>query len=319
LLRQVTRDPAMLIWLDGRFNVRGKPNENYGREIMELFALGVGNYTETDVKQLARAFTGWQINDGKGVLNGKLFDDGEKEVFGKKGRFDADAAIDLILAQPAAPRFLARKILREFLHAQPTDLQIDHYATRLLATDWDIKAVLTELLSSRLFYSDWAYRAKIKSPAELAIGSALVLGGKVNTQFLREEMSKMGQSLMYPPNVKGWDGEAAWINSNTVLVRFNLAMAITSQRRDQEYAKRSDLQTTLKKLQADDAEEVVDDYARVLLDGAISSDTRGKLIEFMNRNEKDEPAMFKPTPPFINSKVRGVLHIMMSTPEYQLA
>jgi hypothetical protein len=108
LLKEIGRDPAMLVWLDGQFNRKGKPNENYGRELQELFTLGIGNYTETDVKEIARAYTGWRIRDEEGVLDPHAFDDGEKEIYGKKGKFNDEGVIDLILAHPACPKHIAR-------------------------------------------------------------------------------------------------------------------------------------------------------------------------------------------------------------------
>jgi uncharacterized protein (DUF1800 family) len=318
LLVAVTKDPAMLIWLDGRTNRKGKANENYGREIMELFTLGVGNYTEQDVKELARAFTGWQINGNESALNEKLFDDGEKTIFGVKGKFGAEQAIDLILKQPAASKFLARKMLRAFVHPTPADEHVAHYASRLVDSDWTINTVLREMLGSRLFFSDFAYRSKIKSPAEMAVGAALMVGGKVNAQFLREEMGKMGQNLLYPPNVKGWDGEQAWINSNTVLVRFNLGLSLATQRRDNEFARRTDFEAYLKQNNIKTAADVIDYYGRLMFDGRLPTEDRAELIEYMNRNERNEPAQFVLNGGTINSKVRGVLHLMMSMPEYQL-
>jgi uncharacterized protein (DUF1800 family) len=318
LLLSVTKDPAMLVWLDGRSNRKGRANENYAREIMELFTLGVGKYTENDVKQLARAFTGWRIEDNRGTFNPKEFDDGEKEIFGEKGNFDAAGAIDLILKQPAAPKFLAKKILAAFVHPKPTDEQIDHYAKRLLATEWNIKIVLREIFASRMFFSDFAYRSKIKSPAELAIGAALIVGGKVNASFLREEMSKMGQNLLFPPTVKGWDGEETWINSNTVLERFNLGMSLATQRRDNEFARRADLQNDLKQHNVTSGREFIDFYTQLMFDGKLATYFRGELIEYMNRNERNEPAMFTLNPGMVSTKARDVLHLMMSMPEYQL-
>jgi uncharacterized protein (DUF1800 family) len=318
LVVSIQRDPAMLVWLDGRTNRKGKPNENFAREVMELFTLGVGNYSEDDIKQLARAFTGWQINGDDAKFEKSQFDDGEKEAFGQKGSYDAIAAIELILAQPAAPRFLSKRLLRGFVNPQPTDEQIEHYAQRLTSNEWNIRATLHEILSSRMFYSEWAYRSKIKSPVELAVGSVLVMGGKVNTQFLREQLAKMGQSLLFPPNVKGWDGEEAWINANTVLQRFNLGMALATQRQENEFARRADLDSWIKKLGAQKASDVVEAYGRMMLDGQLDPQARASMIEFMNRNEKNEPTLFTPSPGMVNSRVRDMLHLMMSMPEYQL-
>src|SRR4029079_5251665 len=130
----------------------------------------------------------------------------------------------------------------------------------LLDSDWNIKLVLREMFASRMFFSEWAYRSKIKSPSELVIGSAIAMGGKPNMQFLREQLSKMGQNLLYPPNVKGWDGQEAWINSNTVLVRFNFGMSIATQRSQggpEVMARGNDLETPLKSMNVKTADDVI--------------------------------------------------------------
>jgi uncharacterized protein (DUF1800 family) len=326
LLVAVAQDPAMLIWLDGKDNRRGKPNENFAREVMELFALGIGNYTEDDVKQLARAFTGWRLensgNDYSVVFHSEQHDTEEMTIFGETGHFDCVSAIDLILKQPAAPKHLAQKMLRAFVHPHPTDEQIAHYGQRFLDNDWNVKTVLREMLTSKMFYSDWAYRSKIKSPAELVIGSAIAMGGKPNMSFLRESMAKMGQNVLFPPNVKGWDGEEAWINSNTVLVRFNYGMTIATQRNpggNEPMARQNDLETPLKAMEIKTADQVVDAYARLFLDGKLQTGEREKLIDYMNRDRNDQPKAWVLNHESVNSKVRDMIHVMMATPEYQLA
>lgn len=317
LLIAVAKDPAMLIWLDGRYNRRGRPNENFAREVMELFTLGVGQYTEKDVLELARAFTGWTIVDGKAKFNKDAFDDREKTIFGRKGRYGVEEAIDLLLQRPAAPKFLAERLLKEFVNPKPLPDHIDHYAGRLLASRWDLKAVMREILSSRLFFSDWAIRSKIKSPIEMVVGGALVMGGKVNMVFIRESATKMGQTILQPPNVKGWDGEQTWINSNTVLVRFNYGLALATQR-GEEFAKRSPLEKDLLKRNLTSAEQVVDYLATLLLDNRLQPKFRRQLIDYMAAGN-GKKVEFKLTSDKPNDKVRGLLHLMMSTPEYQLA
>ena len=326
LLVAVAQDAAMLVWLDGKDNRRGKPNENFAREVMELFALGIGNYTEDDVKQLARAFTGWRIeqsgNDYSVVFHSEQHDVEEMTIFGETGHFDCASAIDLILKQPAAPKHLAQKMLRAFVHANPTDEQIAWYAKRFLDNDWNIKTVLREMLTSKMFFSEWAYRSKIKSPAELVIGSAIAMGGKPNMAFLRESMAKMGQNILFPPNVKGWDGEKAWINSNTVLVRFNYGMTIATQRNpggNEPMARQNDLETPLKAMEIKTANQVIDAYARLFLDGRLPAGARDKLIDYMNRDRNDQPKPWVLNHDSVNSKVRDMIHVMMSTPEYQLS
>jgi uncharacterized protein (DUF1800 family) len=320
LVVSVSRDPAKRVWLDGPNNKKGKANENFGRELMELFTLGVGNYTEHDVKQVSRCFTGWTISyqERKSNFDPKKFDAGEKEIFGQKGNFDGPAAIDLILKQPAASKYLAKKILSEFVHPEPTPEQIDHYAGRLVDLKWEIRPLMKELFASRMFFSDWSYRSKIKSPCELVIGVALALGGIPNTQFLRESMSRMGQPLLYPPSVKGWDGGEDWINANTVLQRFNFGMYAATQRRD-EFARRSDLEKPFTDQQIKTAAQIADFYAGILLDGKMRPEMRSELIDYMNRGERNERIVFTMKPQLINTKVRGVLHLFTTSPEFQLA
>lgn len=318
LVIAVGRDPAMLIWLDGRHSRKGKPNENYARELMELFTLGVGNYTEQDVRELSRCFTGWRIEGNRSRRFDKEWDDGEKTVLGRKGRFDDGQAVDVLLAQPAAARFLARRLLREFVHPTPPTALEEALAQRVVKLDWQLKPIVRELLLSRVFFSDYAYRARIKSLVELAVGTALALGGKVNTDYLRDMIGRMGQSLLFPPNVKGWDGERSWINANTVLVRFNLGMVLATQRGRREFVRRNDLDEYLREHELSAAEPIVEHFARLLLDGEIDATLREKLVDYMQRNEKNEPAPFKLSAGTVNSKIRGMLHLMMSTPQFQL-
>jgi uncharacterized protein (DUF1800 family) len=318
LLIAVGRDPAMLIWLDGNNSRKGRPNENYSRELMELFTLGAGSFSEGDVRQLSRAFTGWQVRAGEPVLEPAQFDDGEKEIFGSKGSFNSESAVDLILQQPPAARFLARKLLEEFVHPDPPQEYVEHYASRALSHQWQIKPLLREILTSRMFFSEWAYRSRIKSPAELCIGAAVAVGGKIETRFVRESMARMGQNLLFPPNVGGWKGGEQWINANTVLVRFNYGLAL-AQHRGNDFARRPDLQAMLTSAGVKSADEVIDYYARVLLDGRLPEAARPRLLDYMNRNEKGEPRPFEMTGGSINAKARGVVHLMMAVPEFQLA
>jgi len=316
LLVEVGRDPAMLLWLDGNASNKRGPNENYAREVMELFTLGIGNYEERDVKELARCFTGWRI-DGEGSRRDKgAFDAGEKTLFGRRGKFDDADACDLLLGHPACAPFVARKLLAEFVHPRPLPEHVEHYAGRLKANDWQIAATLREIVASRLFFSDWAYRAKIKSPADLVIGGMYALGAGGNAAFAREQMNRMGMSLLFPPTVKGWDGEAQWINSNTVLQRFNFGLDLVRQR-DNEFFQKTRFDEYLKRHDLTTAERVVDHYAQTLLDGDLG-DGRARLVDYMNRNEKNEPAKFEPKGNAVRSKVKGVLHLMMGTPEFQL-
>jgi uncharacterized protein (DUF1800 family) len=313
LLLAVTKDPAMLLWLDGSRNKRGRPNENYAREVMELFTLGIGHYTEKDVQELARSFTGYQVLDEKVEFVPVAFDDGTKTVLGKTGRFDAQAAVDLLLDQPAAPRFIAWKLLKEFIHPEPRPEHVEHYAARLLHHRWEIKPVLKELLASRLFFSTYAWRSKIKSPCEVVVGTILALESTRDSTYACTAMNDMGQALLAPPSVKGWDGGEAWINANTILHRYNFALDLLD---------RQDAAKAVARFEAQNLrtpEQIVDHLAAVLLDGALSTASRTKLLNYLSSDEHGKPWTFKLSTESFKHRVHGVAHLMMCMPEYQLA
>jgi hypothetical protein len=313
LVLGVTKDPAMLLWLDGSKNKRGRPNENYAREVMELFTLGIGHYTERDVQELARAFTGYQVLDETVAFYPAAFDDGEKTVLGKTGKLDAESAVDLLLSQAAAPKFIAWKLLREFVHPVPEQGQVDHYAARLVHYGWEIKPVLREILTSRLFFSDWARGSKIKSPCELVVGSMLALECRKDASFAQQSMVRMGQALLAPPSVKGWDGEEIWINANTLLQRYNFGLDLLN-RQDAERMvalyERRELRTP---------ERIVDHLVGVLLDGVIGKYARARLVDYMGQDEGGKYKAFKLNGEMYANRVRGAAHLMMCTPQYQVA
>jgi len=223
LLVLMSQDPAMIWWLDNRLNVKENPNENFAREIMELFALGVGNYTEEDIREAARAFTGWTSEHLEFIDRKENHDEGEKTVFGRTGNFDGYQIIDLILEQEAAPRFIAGKLYRYFsreelseeLHAELAQVLRDH--------DWELKPFLTTLFLSRDFYSPASYATQIKSPVVMAVSTARKLGldAVPGTPDFRSFCQLQGQELLYPPNVAGWPGGRTWINPATLIARAN--------------------------------------------------------------------------------------------------
>jgi hypothetical protein len=313
LLLAVTKDPAMLLWLDGSKNKRGHPNENYAREVMELFTLGIGHYTERDVQELARALTGYQVLDEAVAFYPAAFDDGAKTILGKTTNFNAESAVDLLLEQPAAPRFIAWKMLKEFVHPQPEEAHVEHYAGRLRHYGWEIKPVLREILSSRLFFSDWARGSKIKSPCELVVGTMLALETRRDAGMARQAMNNMGQALLAPPSVKGWDGEELWINANTILQRYNFTLDLLNR---QDAARMAAIyeQRGLRK-----AEQVVDHLASVLLDGVISKYARARFVDYLWQDEAGKLSPFKLTAETFSRRVVGAAHLMMCTPQYQVA
>jgi uncharacterized protein (DUF1800 family) len=313
LLLAVTKDPAMLMWLDGSKNKRGRPNENYAREVMELFTLGIGHYTEKDVQELARAFTGYQVLDEAVEFYPAAFDDGVKTVLGRTGNLNAESAVDLLLGQAAAPRFIAWKLLKEFVHPQPEQAHVEHCAGRLLHYGWEIKPVLREILTSRLFFSDWARGSKIKSPCELVVGTMLALETRRDAAMARQAMNNMGQALLAPPSVKGWDGEELWINANTILQRYNFTLDLLNRqdaaRMVANYERRG-LRTS---------DQVVDHLASVLLDGVIGRYPRARLVDYLGQDEAGKFSPFKLTAETFSTRVVGAAHLMMCTPQYQVA
>lgn len=226
LLQGVSRDSAMLVWLDSNENVKAHPNENFAREVMELFTIGVGNYTENDVRGAARAFTGWHINGDDGfVMNEAEHDAGSKTVLSKTGNWDGDDVLRILLEQPACGDFLAAKLYRFFVgEVAPPKKLLDPLAAQLRGSDFDIGATVATILRSRLFFSEHAYQKRIKSPVEFVLGAVRAAWpGPIATVDLVAPLESMGQSLFAPPNVKGWTGGKNWLTDATLLARHNFA------------------------------------------------------------------------------------------------
>jgi uncharacterized protein (DUF1800 family) len=226
LLRAVAKDPAMLVYLDGASNRRGQPNENFAREVMELFTLGEGNYTELDVKEAARAFTGWSLDRARGefVFRPLLHDDGAKTVLGREGPLRGEDVIEILLAQPQTARFVLGKLWREFVSAGPASererIELEHAARVFRETGWSIRLALRELLTSEAFWAGANRAALIKSPADLVIGTLRQFEIDFSDPLpFVVLLRQLGQDLFAPPNVRGWPGGHAWINSQTLLAR----------------------------------------------------------------------------------------------------
>ncbi|MEM7455640.1 MAG: DUF1800 domain-containing protein [Planctomycetota bacterium] len=224
LVREISCDVATLIYLDSEDNRKTRPNENYARELMELFCLGPGNYTEQDIKEIARCFTGWEVRRGRFNFNPYQHDEGTKAFLGASGDFDGNDAVGIVLEQPAAARFIARKLIRFFVFddLEISDELAEPVAVRLRETSFNIGSALRMILESELFFSEHAIGHKIKSPVELAVGFLHFFNATTNMQQLSDRLAGLGQLPLYPPNVKGWDGGKTWINASTVLARANL-------------------------------------------------------------------------------------------------
>lgn len=222
LLHAASKDPAMVIYLDAATNRKEKPNENFAREVMELFTLGEGHYSEQDIKEAARAFTGWSVErrDGQFVYRSMWHDGGEKTIFGKTGRFDGDEVLDLLLARKETSEFLVTKLWREFVSPQPDRGEVERIATILREQHYEMKTALRALFLSKSFWDPENRAALVKSPTELVVGSlrALQISVPDPSPFIRT-LHVLGQDLFAPPNVKGWPGNDVWINASTLLER----------------------------------------------------------------------------------------------------
>jgi uncharacterized protein (DUF1800 family) len=224
MVHEVSKDPAMLLYLDSASNRKTHPNENYARELMELFCLGEGNYTEQDVQQLARCFTGWEIRRKSFRFNPYQHDSGLKTLLDRQGIESGEEAIDAVLAHRSMPTFIAGKLVRFFVcdEPNPTAEFLEPLAEVFRKSDFTIEPLVRTILSSKLMLSDWSVGKKVRSPIDFMVESIRSLQVTTNLDRLAKGLDGIGQALFNPPNVKGWDGGRAWINSSTLIGRSNL-------------------------------------------------------------------------------------------------
>ncbi|GDY07758.1 MAG: DUF1800 domain-containing protein [Planctomycetota bacterium] len=296
VLHGIAKDVAMLLWLDSNSNRKRHPNENFSREVMELFSLGVGNYSEHDIQEAARAFTGWYVRDGEFWFNAIQHDTGEKVVFTKRGNFDGGDVVELCLEHPACPRFLAFKLLRQFVEPSPSKEHIDALAARIRQHNFEWRPILRELFASRLFFSEPARQSIIKSPVELLLGAVRQLKGKPNLQAIAWLSAELGQDIFEPPTVKGWDGGRLWISSTTLIQRANFATALlkSNQLGSISFAGLR-------------VEDDVNYFVELLLARDVGPDAVAELRQFM-KNQTGDPEI----------RLRSLVQFMMQMPEYQL-
>lgn len=296
MLHDMAKDVAMLIWLDSNSNRKRHPNENFAREVMELFSLGVGNYSEHDIQEAARAFTGWHVRNGEFWFNAIQHDTGEKTVFGKRGNFDGGEILELCLEHPACPRFLAFKLLRQFVEPSPSREHIDALANRIRHHNFEWSPVLRELFSSRLFFAESSRHSLIKSPIELLIGAVRQLHAMPNLQSLARLSAELGQDLFEPPTVKGWDGGRLWISSTTLIQRANFATALLKSN-----------QLGCVSFAGLRVEEDVTYFVDLLLARDIGPETTAELRQFAKNLAGDT-----------ETRLRSLAQFVMQMPEYQL-
>lgn len=316
LLKAMSRDPAMIRWLDLGQSRKDHPNENFAREIMELFSLGEGHYTEQDIQEAARAFTGYRVlpETGEFVFRERDFDPGLKTFFGKTGRFSGDDIIDAIVAQPQCARFIGRKLWTFFVSADPSEETVFGIAGLLLSNGYDIGATLRVLFGSADFYSEHVIHHQIKGPVQWMIQTTKMLEIPLpDARVLENSLSALGQVLFAPPNVKGWDGGRAWISASSLLYRYNLAAYLLSGKaRILGGGGTQTASIPLEKIapQADrtDPERLVDQLSFRVFNFPPTAKEKAAYKAFIQRN----------LIPYSDAPVRDLMQVMMSTPEYQL-
>jgi uncharacterized protein (DUF1800 family) len=315
LLNEIVGDPAMLVWLDGADSRKDKPNENFAREFLELFTLGVGRYTEADVQAAARAFTGWVRTEGAFVNSEPTFrfeatraDGGVKTFLGRTGPWQAAEIVRIILEQPAAAEFLCRKLYRFFVSeaADPGPELLRPLADELRRSGYSIRRVVEVILRSRHFYSQAAGRQRVKSPVEFCVGlvrSLEVPRADVRLLAVALACDRQGQELFDPPNVKGWDGGRTWINSSTVLERGNWAADVVWGNPDVglgtydplAWARRYELAP----------ERAVSAFVDLLLQDRVSRSARERIVRTGAPGDAD--------------RLRKAIQLALNCPECQLA
>lgn len=347
LLLAITHDPAMIRYLNTEQNHKGKPNENYARELMELFTMGPGHYTEDDIKQAARALTGIGIDHrtGEMVLRGRQHDYLTKTFLGRTGDFDDADIIDIILKQPATAEFLARKLWTFFAYEDPDKRIVAALADILRESDYELRPMLTAMFSCDAFYADRARFTHIKSPVELLIGSLRALEIEpLDTRFLSAGLQGLGQQLMQPPNVKGWDGGKSWITTSSLLKRYNfLGKLLDGNDNARERRHHQQRQERMVELLGEEAGTMKDDFPplqpaydpmpiikneKLKTAGVVVDHFVDRLLQRPIAPERRR-ALIKAVMPHINRRniqapsntaaMRGLIHLIMSMPEYQLS
>lgn len=319
LTKDVSKDPAMMRYLDTVRSERRRPNENFARELMELFTLGEGVcYTEDDIRESARAFTGYRVNPRTlgFVFANRQFDPEEKTFLGRKGPFHGDDIIDIITAQEECSEFIVRKLWVYLASEAPNPATIQALAGHFRRSGFNTRSVLREMFLSEEFYSPSVVRRQVKGPVQWVVQTARALEAPLPpAPALESALSQMGQVLFAPPNVKGWDTGRAWISSSTLLFRYNLAGYIVSGKPPQLEGFRKNagaVALDLEKIAPPDLRadpvRLCDSLAFRLLNGPLPAREREKLLAYLQAEG----------PMISDAALRDFLHLVMSTPDYQL-
>jgi uncharacterized protein (DUF1800 family) len=315
LVVAVAQDPAMLIYLDNAQNNKRAPNENFARELMELFTLGEGHYTEEDIKEAARAFTGWTLERGRFAFADAhaRHDGGNKTFFHQRGHFEGEDIVRIILQQPPAPEFIVRKLWSFFAYDDPEPQVVQPLAKLLRSGGYELEPVLRTMFLSHAFYSRKAARTQIKSPVQWLVGSARALDAPLPPgPACADALSQLGQELFAPPNVRGWVGGYSWVTTANLLQRYNFAGALVQGGRlgGQRITSPVDAAALLSDEDRATVESAVNSLQWRLFESPLREQDRAAFLDYAKA--LPEPAEWK------DRHIRKLLHVMMSTPQYQL-
>jgi len=329
LTQRVALDPAMMIYLDTPQSKKGKPNENFARELLELFTLSEGNYTEQDIKEGARAFTGYTVDRKTGQVRHvkKLWDEGEKTFMGQTGAFNGEDIINIVFEQEACARYVPEKLWEFFAYENPSKELVNTLAETFSTGKFNVKPVLREIFLSEEFYAAETIRNRIKSPVEFLVQMFRQLEiDNVPQRYSTIAEIQLGQLLLAPPNVAGWDWGKAWINTNSLLARYNVAGFVTKGSGGNEPKMRG---KNSKKGRNSGKNWPGPDYKK-LAPPKLRQDPEKLVQALMNRFFQDdlkprqqetfeEYAKSKVSENFTDKEVAELVHLMMSTPYYQLS
>lgn len=308
LALEISRDPAMLIYLDSVSNRKAHPNENYAREIMELFCLGEGNYTEQDIRELARCFTGWEIKRKKFRFNRYQHDTGTKTVLGATGKFGGEDGVRIVIEQEAAPRFIAAKLIRYFVMDEPTPSAelVEPIARLLRDSDMQIAPAVKRILGSNLMFSTAVAGRKVRSPVELGTSFLRAMKGSTDLFKLSQSFNRLGQGLFFPPSVKGWDGGRTWINSSTLLGRSNLIRDLIDS--DKTRFHRMPLAEYLRSEDVNSGSDLIEFFDTMLFAVPVPIDARQRVADIYRSGGGSS-----------ENRIKEAVHVLCTLPEFQLA
>jgi hypothetical protein len=329
ILLGITQDPAMMWWLDLRLDSKTAPNENYARELMELFTLGVSSgYTQDDVHNAALALTGFRLHpDGSVTYMAALHDDSQKTLLGHTGDLNYQDVVRIITNHPACGPFISKRLFRFFVNETPSDADVQPMVQAYTSSGHNLGAVMQAMFNLPAFLDPASYRARIKSPAEFTIGAIRQLELETDGQGVARVMDQMGQIVFDPPNVAGWPGDqssANWMNTGTWLVRVNFINTLLSGQKlpgQQGNAGSAipTIQSIISRQNLSSPTAVVDYFTGLLVDGQIAADRRQTLIATLTDSsaQGDTVALAGGSTVFA-SNLRAMLYLLMTSPEYQL-